>query len=677
MKHIKDHLAASVVIFAFLVVMMAALAYINGRRHRSTFVDWGALDAAGKAIMCSGANADPAHCGNPSTLCVGPAENSWCLKPNANGQWLDLSRNGVTADNADSPTYHFTEDGNMWLNRATMHEGQPALGGWVADHIGQLQTDVVSLKSSVGTLKGAADHPGSASDINLEGKMFFKDSSFNTAPDGTNNSDPYYLEKVIAGNNNSSLRLSIKDDPDESLQIWGNSCAAGDCGGEGMKSHHFRGDGATAHRGSVVAGHPDTTLDMGWGFNFGLMSFNPVVNAWTHFPWKDGRNYIRGPLQVDGSDATINGKFVVNKGDGDWNWLHVVGNHGDTAYLGSDGTNRGIWADGARDFTIYNQGHPGLTVKQDGTVKADQSLCIGNTCVNEAQLKTLLQVSGSSIGTSAQEQSLLSSANTSMNGSSAATAAPSAKYIMSTFGVTSDGAYWINLPQVGPKLVYCIMNPACDGGGWMLAMKGDQGSTFGFHSPHWTTATTVNPNDATRNNGDAKFDVFNVFPASDWMAVFPDVQSGGDVLGGYGGWTWVEPNAVGSPMPPTAFFKTNEQITKLSNGVGYPKTTPTPTSSPKFSSSIWSTQSGFQWYGINYDTVQQNVGVSSWVGKQWNPVRWGFAWNNEANQGSNDVSGGIGLFGNGGGNWSAGDHVDCCQSSSGVMRPMRFEWYVR
>ena len=209
-------------------------------------------------------------------------------------------------------------------------------------------------------------------DINVGAKMFFKDKTFGATPSGANNTDPYYLEKVIAGDNNSSLRLTINDDADESLQIWGNSCATGDCGGKGMKSHHFRADGSAAHRGAVVAGNPDTAQDT-WGFNFGLQTYNPVVKQWSHFPWVDGRNYVRGPLTVDGADATINGKLVVNRGDGDWNWLRVSGNHGDNAYLGSDGGNRGIWADGPRDFTIYNQGRAGLTVKQDGSSGASSS----------------------------------------------------------------------------------------------------------------------------------------------------------------------------------------------------------------------------------------------------------------------------------------------------------------
>ena len=64
-------------------------------------------------------------------------------------------------------------------------------------------------------------------------------------------------------------------------------------------------------------------------------------------------------------------------------------------------------------------------------------------------------------------------------------------------------------------------------------------------------------------------------------------------------------------------------------------------------------------------------------------VRWGFAWNENGpglfpngDQGSNDVSGGIGM-GSGYGNYSAGDRISCCQNSTGINRTARVEIYVR
>lgn len=273
--------------------------------------------------------------------------------------------------------------------------------------------------------------------------------------------------------------------------------------------------------------------------------------------------------------------------------------------------------------------------------KVDGKLCIDDVCITKNEFMSMYK-----------------------DGSSASRAAPSAKYIQETFGIVKDGVYWINLPVVGPKPIYCIMNPACAGGGWMMAIKATRGTTFNYSSNYWTAVNTLNPNDTTRNDADAKFDTMNYYPATDWMAIFPDVVTGGDVPGGYSGWTWVENNATGTTIPVIDFFKKNTQVTKLSRGYVYPATNPTPLESPKWDARIWSTQAGFHWYGLNYKSAP------------WAAVRWGFAWNNENEQASNDVQGGIGMEAQGR-RFSAGDVVVCCQDRTGVNRSMRFEWYVR
>jgi hypothetical protein len=76
----------------------------------------------------------------------------------------------------------------------------------------------------------------------------------------------------------------------------------------------------------------------------------------------------------------------------------------------------------------------------------------------------------------------------------------------------------------------------------------------------------------------------------------------------------------------------------------------------------FSNQAGFTYYGFNYFTLSSVK------------VRWGFAWNNETNQTSNDVSGGIGMAS---GSFSAGDRVTCCPSYSGINTTARVEMYVR
>ena len=78
--------------------------------------------------------------------------------------------------------------------------------------------------------------------------------------------------------------------------------------------------------------------------------------------------------------------------------------------------------------------------------------------------------------------------------------------------------------------------------------------------------------------------------------------------------------------------------------------------------SSFSNQVGYTFYGFNY------------TGNSGAKVRWGFAWNNEADQNSNDVSGGIGMQY---GSYSAGDYIGCCQSQYGMNRKARVELYIR
>jgi hypothetical protein len=79
---------------------------------------------------------------------------------------------------------------------------------------------------------------------------------------------------------------------------------------------------------------------------------------------------------------------------------------------------------------------------------------------------------------------------------------------------------------------------------------------------------------------------------------------------------------------------------------------------------IFSSQTQIHFFGFNY-TNSANAA---------NNVRWGLGWNEneQYNEGSNDVRGGIG------GGWAqAGDQISCCQSQTGKITPMAFELYGR
>jgi hypothetical protein len=213
-----------------------------------------------------------------------------------------------------------------------------------------------------------------------------------------------------------------------------------------------------------------------------------------------------------------------------------------------------------------------------------------------------------------------------LDGQSEANAAPSAQWIKNTTGINTDGVFWIDIPNVGPRQIYCLMNDAAAGGGWMMAMKGTRGNNFVYDSPYWTGVNLLNENQTNRNDGDAKYDTFNYFPATRIAAVFPDVSAGGEMGGAQGGWTWNQPLPVVQSTTLREFFARNEMYTIYGGGNGAVSNQTAHSGGP------FSAQSGWQQWAFNYQT---NIT---------NKSRWGFGWNNESEQASNDVEGGIGLL---------------------------------
>lgn len=259
-----------------------------------------------------------------------------------------------------------------------------------------------------------------------------------------------------------------------------------------------------------------------------------------------------------------------------------------------------------------------------------------------------------------------------MDGTSAAKAAPSAKYIQTAFSNYTDGVYWINLPYVGPTQIYCILNSAVDGGGWMMMMKATTGTTFQYSSGYWTGINTLNPSDNTRNNADAKFNTMNYFAAKDIMALWPDITTvGGSMSLGspYSCWSWLQNNFNnGVRITPVNFFNSVDRlfIGDANNFAG--------------KGGQFSTQTDVRFYGFNYENTAfatSTSGLRVWT-------RWGFGWNENGgglfpsgNEGSPDVSGGIGVSSDRLSNYSAGDYISCCQTVIGINKQARVEIYIR
>jgi hypothetical protein len=276
------------------------------------------------------------------------------------------------------------------------------------------------------------------------------------------------------------------------------------------------------------------------------------------------------------------------------------------------------------------------------------------------------------------------------DGLSAANAATSAAAIKSATGTNTDGVYWIDLPVVGPTQVYCLMNSAASGGGWMMAMKATRGTTFSWASTHWTTVTTLATTATNRTDGDAKFNVMNYYQGTDLLALFPDITTNGGSLGAsnpYSCWSWLETGFnSGASTTMINFFNTAGTYanggTPATGNYGGKFIKDAKTFSG-WQAGIFSSQADVRFYGFNY----KNTGLS--YGGNGN-TRWGFGWNENGEglysspatmagggaTGSNDVWGGIGMDG-GGGSYSAGDVISCCQDTTGINRSARVEIYIR
>ena len=268
---------------------------------------------------------------------------------------------------------------------------------------------------------------------------------------------------------------------------------------------------------------------------------------------------------------------------------------------------------------------------------------------------------------------------------------------------------------MGATQVYCILDRAVDGGGWMMAMKATTGTTFNYYANYWTTANILTPTDTTRNDADAKFHTMNYSLASDLLALWPDI-SGNSTTGGslfltdlkyvvpstnYKCWTWLQNRFTSAG---TFYIGGNSATTTTVTGITASMTlidwfnklqTATVTTGSDGArcfiqdASMWtgwnaaafSSQTDVRFYGFNYYNTQGTTNGTR--------TRWGFGWNENGgglfpggNMDSDDVFGGIGTWGNQQlynaiYHYSAGDGVGCCQNSTGVNRSARVEMYIR
>ncbi len=151
---------------------------------------------------------------------------------------------------------------------------------------------------------------------NVQGRLHFTDPGMAKGWSfAGNNSDSYYLEKKIDGPNVSHLRLTLNDDNDESLQIWGGSCAAGDCSGAGTQKHKFDAAGNASHTNMLKVNRSDNDrYPAGWGA--GVHAWDVYVNGTVGAGVNGGLSaYMNSAGDLfAGRNATVNGNLRTNGG---------------------------------------------------------------------------------------------------------------------------------------------------------------------------------------------------------------------------------------------------------------------------------------------------------------------------------------------------------------------------
>jgi hypothetical protein len=274
-----------------------------------------------------------------------------------NDGWLRLFKQ------PDGDYYGGIAMGSMWvrdnttLNNATFGGGasEHNPGGW-GTYFNNSQDNKNYIRGDTEIL-GNTNNVGDLSvgrNMNVQKKMFFGDSEMKTAGGTVNQSDSYYMEK-IGSNNNSHLRLTINDDADESLQIWGNSmqhkfqadgsayfgkklCIGNECITEAelikvkalydnlytFTSHNFTSSGAWGSSGPSWDQCRSAYSSVSWAQNSSYFSVSGGVQVWIVPQTTQYRIRVAGARGGQSSNsqgdtygygAIIESVFTLNKGD--------------------------------------------------------------------------------------------------------------------------------------------------------------------------------------------------------------------------------------------------------------------------------------------------------------------------------------------------------------------------
>jgi hypothetical protein len=255
-----------------------------------------------------------------------------------NDDWLRLF-------NKEGKDYHGgIAAGKGWFRDAVHLNGEVNIKGGTSElNPGKWATHFAFPADGKNHIRGDTDlrghldtlgHANFAKDVNVQGRLFLGDPSRSDKPNEPNSSDPYFLEKVSKGKDQSSLRLTINDNTDEALEIWGNACAVGDCHGPGAMQHRFQADGSVEHRRgiNVTGDNPGVLIQKRYGGDsanrYGVGQFDNgatrVYAASAHLPATVNLSLAKADRQFDdiltigtdrktrvAGDLNVNGHLVA------------------------------------------------------------------------------------------------------------------------------------------------------------------------------------------------------------------------------------------------------------------------------------------------------------------------------------------------------------------------------
>ena len=179
-----------------------------------------------------------------------------------------------------------------------------------------LSDDNITLPGNV-IIKGKLDVNGFTQNLggaSVEGKLHFRHKGAN----GSDDTDPYHIEKIRTGPDRNSLRLTIEDNADESFQIWG------------QKTQRFRfGADGSLNFGEVRLRNNNNRLNLSRGVDIdGTLRIGRV-----HIADSDNRLNIHKNVVIHGDadiltlSSSTNESYVRYNIPGKWgrNWTGVDG----------------------------------------------------------------------------------------------------------------------------------------------------------------------------------------------------------------------------------------------------------------------------------------------------------------------------------------------------------------